>query len=278
MHHNTETVTTPLGHRITFFKGDYIGERIRRHGLYEYTTLRFLVSLLARMNRPVVLDIGANIGNHTLAFSRHAGAVYAFEPIDEIFQLLHANIAQNGLDHVHAVHTALSDQGGEALIHINRAGNIGSSSLHQRYDRSETQLVQRMRGDEALERLGVKSVDFIKLDVEGHELDVIRGLSRTLSGCRPLILMEWNDEEATHRINEAALFDNLLADYEVFVLGNNRDPEFWEGRRWWMIRRGLSRRLLPKRTRLYAFDPRRIYKNILIVPREKLPLLPRAVL
>ena len=92
----TETVTTPLGHRITFFKGDYIGERIRKHGLYEYTTLRFLVSLLARMDKPVVLDIGANIGNHTLAFSRHASAVYAFEPIAEIFRLLTDNIAQGG--------------------------------------------------------------------------------------------------------------------------------------------------------------------------------------
>lgn len=277
MRQRTETLTTPLGHRITFFAGDYIGERIRKYGLYEHTALQFLLPLLERMERPVVLDIGANIGNHALAFSRHAQAVYAFEPIPEIFQLLKENIAQNGLDHVHAVDRALSDGTGDAVIYVNRAGNLGSSSFYQRGHQSERQTIRRQRGDDALAELGLGRVDFIKLDVEGHELNVIQGLEATLGHCRPLVLMEWNEEEAIRRINEAAVLDDLFSDYDFFVLGNNRDLEYWAGRRLPRFRRGLSRRLMPKRSRLYAFDRTRIYKNILLVPREKLDLIPASM-
>ncbi len=277
MGHRTETITTPLGHRITFIADDYIGGRIRKYGLYEYTALQFLLPLLVRMGSPVVLDIGANIGNHALAFSHHAKAVYAFEPIPEIFQLLKENITQNGLDHVHALNRALSDDTGDATIYINRAGNLGSSSLYQRNNQSESQTIRRQRGDDALAELGLDTVDFIKLDVEGHELNVIQGLEGTLGRCRPLVLMEWNEEEATRRINEAAVFDDLFSGYEFFVLGNNRDLEYWAGRRLPRLRRGLSRRLMPKRSRLYAFDRTRIYKNILLVPREKLDLLPASM-
>ena len=275
MAQQTETVTTPFGHRIAFFANDYIGRSIRKHGLYERTTLRFIVSILARMGSPVVIDAGANIGNHTLAFAVHARAVYAFEPLREIFLLLEQNVARNHLDNVHLVNRALSDHSGSAVLHVNRHGNIGTSSLYHRADRSEEQEIECITGDEALALHGVERVDFIKLDVEGHELNVIRGLERTLRRSRPVLLMEWNDEGLARRINQANLFSGLFEDYDVFVLGNNRDPEYWEGRVLGRLRRGLTRRLLPKRPRLYSFDSRRIYKNILLVPREKLSSIPR---
>src|SRR5690606_36340507 len=78
---NTQTVRSTFGHSITVFKNDHVGDKIARNGLYEKETLTLLLALLSRIDRPVVLDIGANIANHTLAFATCAQAVHAFEPI-----------------------------------------------------------------------------------------------------------------------------------------------------------------------------------------------------
>ncbi|MDZ7769101.1 MAG: hypothetical protein U5K38_08495 [Woeseiaceae bacterium] len=70
--HGTRTLSTSLGHRITVFSNDFIGKKIARVGLYEKESLEYLNALLSRMDAPVVLDIGANIGNHALAFATQA--------------------------------------------------------------------------------------------------------------------------------------------------------------------------------------------------------------
>lgn len=79
--YGTRTLPTSLGHRITVFSHDFIGKKIARVGLYEKESLAYLNELLARIDAPVVLDTGANIGNHALAFATQAAAVRAFEPL-----------------------------------------------------------------------------------------------------------------------------------------------------------------------------------------------------
>ena len=113
---NTTTLATSLGHRITAFSGDHIADKIARHGLYEKDVLEFLLALLKLLPQPVVLDIGANIGNHTLAFATVAAQVHAFEPIPAIHALLSQNVAQNQLHNVVVQNFALSDTAGSDLI------------------------------------------------------------------------------------------------------------------------------------------------------------------
>ena len=88
MNLTTETLNNCLGQSITVFTGDQIGEHIRKFGLYEKEKLLFLTAILRQLDSPVVLDIGANIGNHTLAFATVASRVFAFEPIPAIYSLL----------------------------------------------------------------------------------------------------------------------------------------------------------------------------------------------
>lgn len=92
-------------------------------------TLMFLTRLLQQMNQPTVLDVGANIGNHSLVFSLHAKQVYAFEPIPAIFDLLQNNIAQNAITNITAIQTACSNTNEETIIHLNQAGNLGGSGF-----------------------------------------------------------------------------------------------------------------------------------------------------
>src|SRR5690606_25613275 len=128
----TALVTTALGHQMTVFRNDHVGDKIARHGLYEKENLFLLLELLGQMSQPVVLDVGANIGNHTLAFATRATAVHAFEPIPHLFEVLSANVARNGLRQVQVHNVALSDHDGTATINMVNAGNYGASSFDKR--------------------------------------------------------------------------------------------------------------------------------------------------
>src|SRR5687768_6707932 len=103
----THTLTTLLGHKITVFRNDHVGDKISHTGMYEKENVQFLLGLLQRISEPVVLDIGANIGNHTLAFATCAKHVFAFEPIPAIYKLLSMNVAQNNLANVTTCNFAL---------------------------------------------------------------------------------------------------------------------------------------------------------------------------
>jgi len=274
----TETRKNIYGDYITYFSGDHIGNRIEKDGIYEKREIRLFVELLKNMESPVVLDIGANIGNHTLVFSRYADTVYSFEPIPEIFSVLSRNIAQNGIENVHAFNKALSDSCGRQVIYINREGNLGASSLHRKTGDTEEAVIDSVRGDDFLSESGIERVDLIKMDVEGHEFNVLAGLEHAISRCRPLVIMEGNDEETVRRISQGCFLEKWFPGYEAFSVGHNHDREYWRGRTIWRLRRRLARWFVPVSSRLYRFDPKRVSRIILLVPPERRHCVPPEVI
>ena len=269
----TRTLHTRLGHRITAFCNDHVGDKIALHGLYEPENLELLLDLIGRIKEPVVLDIGANIGNHTLAFATRAASVHAFEPIPAIYQLLHDNVAANGLAHVHTHPVALSDTAGTATIYMVKQGNFGASSFDQRANGVEPVEVNKQTGDEFVRQHGLGRIDFIKIDVEAHEVFVLRGLMRTLERDLPWLTMEWNDKLTIERLNHSPELAFLQQHYTLWVLGSNYDRSYWASRPLGFVRRKLTRLLKPRRALLYPFTPDRLYKTLLLVPKGKEALL-----
>ena len=270
---DTRTCTNLFGQRVTVFCNDHVGDKIASQGLYEKENLELLLRLLRSIPQPVVLDIGANIGNHTLAFATVASQVHAFEPIPRIHALLRQNVEQNQLANVALHAVAISDSEGEATIHMVTDGNYGASSFDQRSGVSEAVTVSRRRGDALLAELGVDKVDFIKIDVEAHEVYVLRGLMATLENQRPFITMEWNDPLTIERLNGSAELQFLMENYRVLVLGSSWDRAWWAGKPLAFLRRKLARMFGTRRAVLYPFEPTRLYKNLLLIPRERLALL-----
>lgn len=268
----TVTLKNIYGQTVTAFDGDYITQKILRHGIYEGSLLRYLGSLLLKMAKPVVFDVGANIGNHTLSFARHADRVYSFEPIPDIFSVLNQNIHQNNLSNVTAINCALSDSQGNADIFI-IADNVGASSLEQRTSETNTITVSKKCGDDVIRELALDKLDLIKIDVEGHEIFALQGLMESIKKFQPIIVMEWNDPVSIARINKAGIFSSLFSGYEIFVLGTNFDREYWQGKKLSALRRRLALLFSAKHTRLYGFDSSMAYHNILLVPKTKLSLL-----
>jgi FkbM family methyltransferase len=274
----THTLTTILGHSITVFKNDHIGNKIARHGLYEKENVQFLLRLLQLIPAPVVLDIGANIGNHTLAFATCARHVYAFEPILAIYKLLSANVAANNLGNVTTCNFALSDSTESATIYMVRSGNFGASSFDKRSEGVEAVTVKKMPGDSFVINNGIEKVDLVKIDVEAHEIFVLRGLMQTLRTHQPFITMEWNNAVTVERLNGSTELQFLFANYQIYVLGSNYDRGYWRGRPSAFVRRKFTRLFKTRKAVLYPFDPTRLYKNLLLVPNGKESLLEQTAL
>ena len=161
---------------------DDIGDRIASSSRpYEAVDLRIVDALLPQ--RPVVIDIGANIGNHSIYWAlTHWAQVTAFEPYAPAKQLLDANIARNSVGElVVARREALGASAGRAAPEP-RAGNLGATRMHTdpngRIDVA------------ALDTLSPAGCDLLKVDVEGDELAVLEGASDLLNRLRPLVWVE----------------------------------------------------------------------------------------
>ncbi len=132
----------------------------------------------------VIIDAGANIGNHTLFFAGvcQARRVYSFEPLREIFKILEKNISLNGFDQVMPINAVLGSEPGRANLDGFRPANIGATSF-QASARGDYEIT-------TLDALNLDKVDFIKMDVEGAQLAVLEGARQTLARCRPMLWME----------------------------------------------------------------------------------------
>ena len=144
-----------------------------------------------------VVDVGANIGAHTLFFARtvgEAGLVLAFEPQRVVFQMLCANMALNEIRNVHCIQSALGRQAGQAHIPVpdyEKEGNFGEFSLNQEADSGEEVRIM------PLDAIDFARLDFVKIDVEGLEAEVIRGAVRTIARHRPLLYVENDRREGS---------------------------------------------------------------------------------
>lgn len=160
-------------------------------GVWEPQTADFLRQLIS--SNMTVVDVGANVGVTSLLFSQLARQVYSFEPSPSTFQFLRENIDKAGVKNVEALNLGLGPGGGEHETTLTfspnfRAGAFVSDKIQPGAGhRSET--VKILTGDEFFEN---RQVDFMKIDVEGFELEVLRGLDSTLKRDRPLVFLEMN--------------------------------------------------------------------------------------
>ncbi|MBI2025332.1 FkbM family methyltransferase [Candidatus Kaiserbacteria bacterium] len=138
---------------------------------------------LARLfvnEKSVVVDIGAHIGTFAVPIAAHAGRVIAFEPSPASFELLSRNVgAANG--NFELKQEALGKESGSGTILVRNASNAGANTLSPGDDIPVATLDSE-----------VAHADFIKIDVEGMELDVLRGGAGLIERARPAVLFEVN--------------------------------------------------------------------------------------
>jgi len=154
----------------------------------------------------VVVDVGANVGIYVHALRRRGAIVEAFEPQPECSAVLQAYATANPSVHVHTV--ALGDA--ESIV------TLSVPIEHGRLARTSgtTRAISAGAGEtirvpvRTLDSFGLKRVNAMKIDVEGAELDVLRGAVRTIERARPLLLVEI--EQRHHAGPMQAVFDWII--------------------------------------------------------------------
>ena len=210
------------GIRIRCQKGDHRSPPFETFNFADFEPSESRMMLKLFEGRQTFYDIGANIGWHSLNLSaRYRNAdYYCFEPIPETYQQLLENIRLNKFSNIHTYNLALSDRQGQQTFYFYQAcsGNASAVNLTGRDDVSAIEC-RLERLDEFMEKSGLPAPEFIKCDVEGAELMVFKGASKTLSEHKPIIMTEiLRKFSAKYGYNPNEIFENLAGiGYRAFT-------------------------------------------------------------
>lgn len=156
-------------------------DEIRRTGFYEPACSRFLLEQIhSGMN---VIDAGANIGYYTLLCSQAVGStgtVFAFEPDVRCLPLLQKNSASNNCRNVQIIERCLSDGSGSVPLYISEHTAMSSLTKSNVLAASSVS-VPCTTIDAEMQKQGKPPIDLIKMDIQGAELQCLRGATETLS-------------------------------------------------------------------------------------------------
>lgn len=158
---------------------DWIPWTIYLYGSYirEYEYEKFMLRIAEKCD--TIFDVGANIGYYTVQFAKRTnGTVYAFEPMTYQSETLHRNLRQNSLTNVQTVKKIVSSSNGQERIFFSGIENTGKSSLVKETTNYEE--VSSVTLESFCDEHHIKTIDLIKIDVEGYEFKVLEGLKRML--------------------------------------------------------------------------------------------------
>jgi FkbM family methyltransferase len=201
----------------------YIDWHVYYYGAYERQELEFLASILKRRRNSVVLDIGANVGHHTLYLSQFASHVHAFEPYPIVRNELVVRLSDNSVSNVTVHPVGLGDRTETLPFFRPKLTNTGSGSFVQSHDSTniEGDKLPIVRGDEFISSLNLSNVDLIKIDVEGLEKEVLSGLADTLRRYRPVVVFELSSTSAHTLASEKGLMSLFPDQYLPLLLSAN---------------------------------------------------------
>jgi FkbM family methyltransferase len=247
-------------------------------GAFEKPLLFFLRDTMLNLkqsvsgHKPSFFDIGANIGQHSLFMSLHAGQVHSFEPYSVVSQKLECHIELNGISNIQLHKVGLSNQQEELDFYAPTGRNQGIGSFDAGTASKGNKNLGKLalvRGDEYLEQNALQDIDLLKIDVEGFEKNVVAGLRDTLEKCRPVIVVEVTYGNSLSFASRDELRAALPTDYVLFRF-NNRKADGSKARR-----RGAKAKLSGD-YELIPFDEWRIsgQDDVIACPKEKLEQLP----
>ncbi len=179
---------------------DYVSINIATEGLYEIEELDLVFDFLSQFNhnfsKQDALDIGANIGNHSLYFSKIFKNVHAFEPNPKTFDILDLNTKE--YKNIKRHNFGLSNEQKIASI-SEYTHNLGRSQVVEKPNNAKSNdIIFRnieLRTLDSLDKNILNNVSLIKIDIEGHELEAIKGAEEFLTAKKPIILFEQLHEE-----------------------------------------------------------------------------------
>ena len=220
------------GTQFLVFKGQDLISNCLKQELYENDIHQLALKLLINEPSGTVLDIGANLGTFCVPLARKIPKLkfHAFEPQRIVSYQLCANIIINSLDNVYTYEFALSNENGSidlTMPDYTKETNIGAFSIDKEVRGNEYECKTVNTTDRIdlvpLDMMPFDNIKLIKIDVEGHELEVLQGGVETLKANNypPIIFEAWA-QKPWYQKKRKALFDYIEGlGYRIQELGQN---------------------------------------------------------
>jgi FkbM family methyltransferase len=191
---------------------------------FEPGILKLIRKSLEEKKDCVFIDVGANIGQHSMYASHFAKKVYSFEPIKKIYNQFFESVFENDFLNISIWNYALGNKKEILPIYSNEI-NVGASSLLvSDGGRKLLQNIKVEKLDDIYEKMGIEKTDFMKIDVEGFEWNVLQGAENFIKKFKPKILLEFTPS-FYNKIDKSIsrnIYDFLVnLKYEIYDVDNH---------------------------------------------------------
>ncbi len=209
--------------KIEYSCSSVIGNELFFSGFFEENEIIFFTNKLAIDDEPVILDVGANIGLHTIKWLKSIpkATAFAFEPSPETRDFLERNISRNSLTgSVVVVPQAVSEKSGYETFFCCDDNAYSSLKDTQRKKVISSLQVPVTTIDEFVEAHSLYKISLIKIDVEGFEREVILGAINTLKTLKPDLFVEIYGGRNSNSDPEGTVRLICSLGYQAYVLIN----------------------------------------------------------
>ncbi len=228
----SNTITKNFG-AFSIFIPDDRAWAFSNEGYYEHNVEFWLKTISNRyrdeLKNTAFMDIGANIGYYSVLLSKLFSKIYAFEPVSSTVNILKKNIVLSGSANISHLNYALSDNAGNEQINL--YDNSGQNSLVRRKDVdgqyiqcSGIQSVELVSLDGISKKMNFLKPGLMKIDVEGFEINVLKGAKNTIEDAKPIIIFEFSSntsKDASYTKEDILHLEFLRSNYSFLGLSED---------------------------------------------------------
>ena len=167
---------------LIYFFNDKVSREISIRGIFDYDQLFTTIKFFKK--KRIFIDVGANIGNHSIFYSKYFKKILSFEPSKISFKVLSLNV--ENLKNIKIFNFGLSNISKKFYFDDKATKNVAGL----KFKKKGKIPVKAEVFDKKFKEL--KNIDLVKIDVEGHELNVIEGMKKTLKNNSPLLIIEFD--------------------------------------------------------------------------------------
>lgn len=167
-----------------------------------------------------IIDIGTNIGETIMNFAKLAhknGNVHGFEPDALNYERCVENLKLNNFTNITLNKLGLGAQAGQFFIKVDTPSNRGGNKISSEYIGNNTQVVNIITLDQYAAGKKLKNVDLIKIDVEGYELNVLKGSATLLKEFTPTLFIELDDNNLREQGDSAKALISYLSQFNYII-------------------------------------------------------------
>ena len=194
------------------FFNDTLSNELMINGIFERDELDLISNII---DKEIFIDIGPNIGNHTLYFKNSFKKIYSFEPHPKTYKILKFNTED--FSHIKTFNIGLSNNKKQTHLFLESSVNVAGTNYKEDHKDGHKIIFEKFDDLYSFEN----SISFIKIDVEGNELDVLKSMKKNLENNSPILFLEFDMKDFS-KDNEIISFLSELGYKKYYFFKTNK--------------------------------------------------------